>query len=212
MHKGHISVISVKSWEQVFSRSSEPSGPSRQLNLNTCLTSIHALHTETLTKHTKHCIWTQENHIRKKKSGLDWEMIVLGCRARKFARVLCIQPWEMRGEKWWEGGGGGEGVEEEEERRKGEGWSGGGKWGGGGERRGERIWNGPPPRRTQYLHFPSFFLPKPFPLLPFSFISLYPLCPHHPTADNPFHSFFFVFLGPHPWHMQVPRLGVQSEL
>ena len=24
--------------------------------------------------------------------------------------------------------------------------------------------------------------------------------------------FFFVFLGPHPRHMEVPRLGVQSEL
>jgi len=24
--------------------------------------------------------------------------------------------------------------------------------------------------------------------------------------------FFFVFLGPHPWHMEVPRIGVQSEL
>ena len=24
--------------------------------------------------------------------------------------------------------------------------------------------------------------------------------------------FFFVFLGPHPQHMQVPRLGVESEL
>ena len=24
--------------------------------------------------------------------------------------------------------------------------------------------------------------------------------------------FFFVFLGPHPWHMEVPRLGVKSEL
>ena len=23
---------------------------------------------------------------------------------------------------------------------------------------------------------------------------------------------FFVILGPHPWHMEVPRLGVQSEL
>ena len=23
---------------------------------------------------------------------------------------------------------------------------------------------------------------------------------------------FFVFLGPHLWHMEVPRLGVQSEL
>ena len=27
-----------------------------------------------------------------------------------------------------------------------------------------------------------------------------------------FFFFFFVFLGPHPWHMQVPRLGVKSEL
>ena len=24
--------------------------------------------------------------------------------------------------------------------------------------------------------------------------------------------FIFVFLGPHPWHMEVPRLGVESEL
>ena len=24
--------------------------------------------------------------------------------------------------------------------------------------------------------------------------------------------FFFVFLGPHPWHMQVPRLGVESAV
>ena len=24
--------------------------------------------------------------------------------------------------------------------------------------------------------------------------------------------FFWVFLGPHPWHMEVPRLGVESEL
>ena len=27
-----------------------------------------------------------------------------------------------------------------------------------------------------------------------------------------FFFFFFVFLGPCPWHMQVPRLGVESEL
>ena len=25
-------------------------------------------------------------------------------------------------------------------------------------------------------------------------------------------SIYFCFLGPHPWHMEVPRLGVQSEL
>ena len=24
--------------------------------------------------------------------------------------------------------------------------------------------------------------------------------------------FFFRFLGPHPWHMEVPRLGVELEL
>ena len=24
--------------------------------------------------------------------------------------------------------------------------------------------------------------------------------------------FIFVFLGPHPWHMEVPRLGVEQEL
>ena len=27
-----------------------------------------------------------------------------------------------------------------------------------------------------------------------------------------FFLFFFVFLGPNPWHTEVPRLGVQSEL
>ena len=27
-----------------------------------------------------------------------------------------------------------------------------------------------------------------------------------------FYFLFFVFLGPHPWHMRVPRLGVKSEL
>ena len=27
-----------------------------------------------------------------------------------------------------------------------------------------------------------------------------------------FFLFFFCFLGPHPWHMEVPRLGVESEL
>ena len=27
-----------------------------------------------------------------------------------------------------------------------------------------------------------------------------------------FYLFIFLFLGPHPWHMEVPRLGVESEL
>ena len=26
-----------------------------------------------------------------------------------------------------------------------------------------------------------------------------------------FSFFFFVYLGPHPWHMEVPRLGVELE-
>ena len=39
----------------------------------------------------------------------------------------------------------------------------------------------------------------------------------HFTAVGTFRKFFFVFLffvfsGPHLWHMQVPRLGIQSEL
>ena len=29
---------------------------------------------------------------------------------------------------------------------------------------------------------------------------------------NSFFFFFFVFLGPLLWHMEVPRLGVESEL
>ena len=27
-----------------------------------------------------------------------------------------------------------------------------------------------------------------------------------------FFFFFFLLLGPHPWHMEVPRLGVKSDL
>ena len=33
------------------------------------------------------------------------------------------------------------------------------------------------------------------------------------NSSSSFLSFFFsVFLGPHPWHMEVPRIGVQLEL
>ena len=37
---------------------------------------------------------------------------------------------------------------------------------------------------------------------------------HYATAGGPFIIFYFTFcfLGPHPWHMEVPRLGVKSEL
>ena len=31
-------------------------------------------------------------------------------------------------------------------------------------------------------------------------------------VGNVFSSVFLPFLGPHPWHMEVPRLGVESEL
>ena len=33
-----------------------------------------------------------------------------------------------------------------------------------------------------------------------------------PSFLPPFFLSFFVFLGPHPWHMEIPRLGVKSEL
>ena len=34
----------------------------------------------------------------------------------------------------------------------------------------------------------------------------------HFPVTHPFFFFFFVFLGLHPLHMEVPRLRVQSEL
>ena len=44
---------------------------------------------------------------------------------------------------------------------------------------------------------------------------MYTPCGHHSLMDPCIASTFyfpFVFLGPHPWHMDVPRLGGQSEL
>ena len=35
---------------------------------------------------------------------------------------------------------------------------------------------------------------------------------HSSLAHYLFFFFFFVFLGPHSWHMEVPRLGLESEL
>ena len=35
--------------------------------------------------------------------------------------------------------------------------------------------------------------------------------PAHPSGIL-FFIFIFAFLGPHPWHAEVPRLGVESEL
>ena len=40
------------------------------------------------------------------------------------------------------------------------------------------------------------------------FIHIFIFC----SQVNLFFFFFFVFLGPHLWHMEVPRLGVESEL
>ena len=36
--------------------------------------------------------------------------------------------------------------------------------------------------------------------------------PNSENRTSTFFFFFFVFLGPHRWHMVVPRLGVESEL
>ena len=70
---------------------------------------------------------------------------------------------------------------------------------------------------------PNLFLqPSPLHLPPLS-----ALIQHHPTTANspiprpislpstsiPLPPFFpFVYLGPHQWHMEVPRLGIKSEL
>ena len=35
---------------------------------------------------------------------------------------------------------------------------------------------------------------------------------HCTTSGTPYFFFFFFFLGPNPRHMDVPRLGVKSEL
>ena len=35
---------------------------------------------------------------------------------------------------------------------------------------------------------------------------------HFNPCETPLSFSFFFFLGPHPWHMEVPRLGVESEL
>ena len=37
-------------------------------------------------------------------------------------------------------------------------------------------------------------------------------CFHFFNFDFSFFLSFLSFLGPHPWHMEVPRLGVESEL
>ena len=34
----------------------------------------------------------------------------------------------------------------------------------------------------------------------------------HPKTNNDQEFFFFCFLGQHPQHIEVPRLGVESEL
>ena len=38
------------------------------------------------------------------------------------------------------------------------------------------------------------------------------MIPGHMVSSKEFFFFFFCFLGPHPQHMEVPRLGVKSEL
>ena len=66
-------------------------------------------------------------------------------------------------------------------------------------------------RAPSSLYSPSFNVPKIDHSFPIAEL----------TLDVPvsmagfffrFFFFFFCFLGPHPWHMGVPRLGVESEL
>ena len=75
--------------------------------------------------------------------------------------------------------------------------------------------------------FPTLYNSYPW-CIPFAIGSLYFLSLHHLILDTEkklnghdnvhigYHSFFFFFffcfLGPHPRHMEVPRLGVESEL
>ena len=46
----------------------------------------------------------------------------------------------------------------------------------------------------------------------FLWLSSIPLCICTPRLLYPILSFFFCFLGSHPWHEEVPRRGVESEL
>ena len=59
------------------------------------------------------------------------------------------------------------------------------------------------------MHFYFIFLNFPNTLLLF-FFSVQHGDPVTYTCI--FQSFFFCFLGPHSWHMEVPRLGVELEL
>lgn len=124
-------------------------------------------------KDTKHYIQIQEIHIRKKKSGLNQEMAVLGSMSSKSAvsplhsakkRMMRKREEKEEEEEW--------GEEEEEEK-------------GGEKRENGKIWKmfflllG-----LKIFTFPFFFLPKQFPLLPLSSIFLHPLCPYTIIPDT----------------------------
>ena len=60
---------------------------------------------------------------------------------------------------------------------------------------------------SHFLHFMRLFSQKCATTLIFF---TYPKSSHSVLQLTEF--FFFLLLGPHPWHIEVPRLGVQSEL
>ena len=63
---------------------------------------------------------------------------------------------------------------------------------------------------------PDLPLPRAFAPAPLSPEWTFPItCMAHSAPSSSLsrcHFFFFFFLGPHPWHVEVPRLGVKSEV
>ena len=64
-------------------------------------------------------------------------------------------------------------------------------------------WKCPPWKTPNYQHFKSV---RDVPV----FLSLHRTCSFSFFLSPPL-SFFFFFLGPHPWHMDIPRIGVELE-
>ena len=53
---------------------------------------------------------------------------------------------------------------------------------------------------------------EPIPVSVIRDLCAWPLVALAEVFVSSFLCFVFVFLGPHPWHMEVPRLGVELEL
>ena len=68
-------------------------------------------------------------------------------------------------------------------------------------------------RGSLWRGLPHAHLPPNSPGLgPSTLLLLCIVCPTHKGISFFFFFFFLAILGPHPWHMDVPRLGVKSEL